>query len=119
MSRGWSVVKSSGGSKGRHPLILRPNLGPKGHKIFLFETGLPPLSQGLDDCFPPLPKGLDLPLKSYFYQQNGGTLFVFSFVKCLEEEMCLGCLVKGRCLSQTYRHLKLKLRLILFFKCHI
>ena len=69
---------------------------------------------------PPLPEGLDLPLKSYFYQQiDGGTLFVFSFVKCLEEEMCLGCLVKGRCLSQTYRHLKLKLRLILFFKCHI
>ena len=65
---------------------------------------------------PPLPEGLDLPLKSYFYQQiDGGTLFVFSFVKCQEEEMCLGCLVKGRCLSQTYPTSQIEMEAYLFF----
>ena len=65
---------------------------------------------------PPLPEGLDLPLKSYFYQQiDGGTLFVFSFVKCQEEEMCLGCLVKGCCLSQTYLTSQIEIEAYSFF----
>ena len=41
---------------GGAPLIFRPNqLRPEGPKKNFFETGLPPLTKGLDDCPPPHP----------------------------------------------------------------
>ena len=47
-------------------------------------------------------------------------LYIFSFVNCQEEEMCLGCLVKGCCLSQTYPTSQIEIEAYLFFfKCHI
>ena len=57
----------SGGSRGGTwggppPLIFRPNWGPKGWKKFFLETGPPLLSEGLDDCPPPLSEGLGPPL---------------------------------------------------------
>ena len=63
-----SCNASSGGSRGgaggrRPPLIFRPKWGPKGRKKFFWDR--PPLSQGLDDCSPPLSESLDPPLASY------------------------------------------------------
>ena len=49
------VLLCSGGSSESHPLIFRPNWGPKGRNKIFFWFRAPSLSQGLGDRAPPPP----------------------------------------------------------------